>query len=249
MRPKKSSSQLCRTIFWRKQSSWAPTTKEIYETLYPLGLAASLLFALSAEQKDEPYTAKNFDKLIGNSPGFSDDLLKMHFKLYQGYVANSNKLLKMIRNLDESGNNRGPEFAGLKRMFGWEFDGMRLHEFYFENLGGQKPLPTTDPLYLRITEDFGSYDKWKDDFIATGLIRGIGWTVLYRDPLQGRLINTWINEHDLGHLAGATPILIMDVFEHAYITEYKLDRAAYIEAFFKNIDWSVASQRFQKTTL
>ncbi len=190
------------------------------------------------------YEPKNFDKLIGNTPGFSDDLLKMHFKLYQGYVANSNKLLKMIQDLDASGNNRGPEFAGLKRMFGWEFDGMRLHEYYFENLGGKTPLDQKDSLYQQIVKDFGSFDKWKEDFIATGLIRGIGWAVLYLEPGQGRLINTWINEHDLGHLSGAKPILIMDVFEHAYITEYKLDRAAYVDAFFKNIDWNTVSQRF-----
>lgn len=205
-----------------------------------------MLYCMSLSAID--YEAKNFDRLIGNTPGFSDELLKMHFKLYQGYVANSNKLLSAIRELDEKGNNRGPEFAGLKRMFGWEFDGMRLHEYYFENLGGQKPLSANDPLYSRIAADFGSYDKWKEDFTATGLMRGIGWAVLYLDTRQDRLINTWINEHDLGHLAGAAPILIMDVFEHAYITEYKLDRAAYVDAFFKNIDWSVAAQRYQNTT-
>lgn len=190
------------------------------------------------------YEAKNFDKLIGNTPGLSDDLLKMHFKLYQGYVANTNKLLKLIKELDDKGNIKGPEYAGLKRMFGWEFDGMRLHEYYFENMGSQTPIDPKSALYQQIVNDFGSYDKWKDDFIATGLIRGIGWAVLYIDPAQKRLMNTWINEHDLGHLAGAKPLLIMDVFEHAYITEYKLDRAAYIDAFFKNIDWNVVAQRY-----
>lgn len=203
-----------------------------------LHLAASSLFGA------EPYQAKNFDKLIGNTPGLSDDLLKMHFKLYQGYVNNTNKLLKLIQELDEKGNNKGPEYAGLKRMFGWEFDGMRLHEYYFENMGSQKPIDQKSPLYQQIVKEFGSYDKWKDDFIATGLIRGIGWAVLYVDPLSKRLVNTWINEHDLGHLAGSKPLLIMDVFEHAYITEYKLDRAAYIDAFFKNIDWNVVSERY-----
>lgn len=206
-------------------------------------LLTSLFFFCFAD-----YEPKNFDHLLGNTPGFSDDLLKMHFKLYQGYVNNSNKLLKMIQELDASGNNRGPEFAGLKRMFGWEFDGMRLHEYYFENLGGKHPIDQNETLYKRIVKDFGSFDKWKEDFIATGLIRGIGWAVLYLEPRQGRLINTWINEHDLGHLSGASPILIMDVFEHAYITEYKLDRAAYVDAFFKNIDWSVASRRFSNAS-
>jgi Fe-Mn family superoxide dismutase len=75
-------------------------------------------------------------------------------------------------------------------------------------------------------------------------MRGIGWAVLYRDPQTGRLINMWINEHDVAHLAGGSPILIMDVFEHAYMPQYGLDRAKYIEAFFENIDWDIAAQRF-----
>ena len=99
-----------------------------------------MLLSFLLHAQNEQYAPKNFDHLIGNTPGFSDDLLKMHFKLYQGYVTNTNKLIGLIRELDEKGNNRGPEFAGLKRMFGWEFDGMRLHEYYFENLGGKNPL-------------------------------------------------------------------------------------------------------------
>ena len=169
------------------------------------------------------YEAKNFDYLLGKVDGLDDSLLKMHFKLYQGYVKNTNELLKKIKELSESGQNKSPDYAGIKRMLGWEFDGMVLHELYFENLGSKLPLDKQDPLFKKIEADFGSFDKWKDDFIATGLIRGIGWSVAYIDPKEGRLINTWINEHDLGHLAGGKPILVMDVFEHAYITEFGLD--------------------------
>jgi len=190
------------------------------------------------------YEAKNFDKLVGNIKGLNDDLLKMHLKLYQGYVANANILLDKIRNLNEKGDNKSSEFAGLKRMLGWEFDGMLLHEYYFENLGGYKPLDNNDALLAQIEADYGSYDKWKSDFTATGLMRGIGWVVLYVEPKQGRLINEWINEHDVGHLAGGTPLLVMDVFEHAYITQYGLDRAKYIDVFFNNIDWNTVSKRF-----
>lgn len=203
----------------------------------------------TAQQKPKElpsYEPKNYDKLLGKVDGISDAVLQMHFKLYQGYVANTNKLLKQLQEMNEKGETKTPEYAGLKRMFGWEFDGMRLHEYYFDNLGGGKPLDKSSSLYQRIEQNFGSFQKWKNDFISTGLIRGIGWVVLYAEPRQGRLVNEWINEHDLGHLAGGAPLLIMDVFEHAYITQYGLDRASYIDAFFKNINWDVVSARYQE---
>lgn len=221
-----------------------------------LSLAACLhtLQAVEPEQKtaevhsqtQTKYQVKNFDHLIGNIQGLDDALLKMHFKLYEGYVNNTNLILDKLQLLATTGGNRTPEYAALKRILGWEFDGMLLHELYFENMGGKKPLDANSPLYRKMQEDFGSYDQWKLDFVSTGLIRGIGWVVAYIDPKNGRLLNEWINEHDLGHLAGGTPILIMDVFEHAYITQFALDRNKYIEVFFNNINWDVASQRFSR---
>ncbi len=216
-----------------------------------LGAFLSPVFTLHAAEKPsmpalKKYEVKNFDYLLGKIDGLNDDLLKMHFKLYQGYVNNTNLVLQRIQELNESGKNRTPDFAGLKRILGWEFDGMLLHEYYFENMGPNKILDKNDALSKKIEADFGSYDNWKADFSATGAMRGIGWVVSYIDPKQGRLINEWINEHDLGHLAGAVPLLVMDVFEHAYITQYGLDRAKYIDVFFKNIDWEVVSLRFKK---
>ena len=190
------------------------------------------------------YQAKDFSHLIGNVPGIDDELLKMHFKLYEGYVKNSNLLLKKIGELDEKKDNRSPEYAGMKRMLGWELDGMFLHEYYFDNLGKTDAPSSDSPLAQKIVKDFGSFDAWKDDFIATGSIRGIGWVVAYTDPKDGRLVNQWINEHDVGHLAGGKPLLIMDVFEHAYITQYGLDRAKYINAFFENINWKKVEERY-----
>jgi Fe-Mn family superoxide dismutase len=192
----------------------------------------------------QAYEAKNYDYLLGNVTGIHDDLLRMHFKLYQGYVANTNKLLLKIRQMQEQGKGAQPEFAGLERMLGWEFDGMRLHEYYFENLGGNGELDPNTALHKKITEMFGSFENWKKEFTQIGQMRGIGWVVLYQDPKTGRLINTWINEHDTGHLAGATPLVIMDVFEHAYITQFGLDRTAYINAFFDNLNWMAAQKRF-----
>ncbi|GBC82072.1 Superoxide dismutase [Fe] [bacterium HR10] len=189
------------------------------------------------------YTAKNYEHLLGME-GFSDQLLRNHFTLYQGYVTNTNKLAEALAELAKAGKAGTPEYAELKRRFGWEFNGMRLHELYFENLTRTpRPLDPNSRLARLLREQYGSVDAWREDFKASGLMRGIGWVVLYRDPVTDRLWNTWINEHDLGHLAGCTPLLIMDVFEHAYMLDYGLKKADYIEAFFRHLDWEVVAAR------
>ncbi len=198
---------------------------------------------MPASRALEPYRAMDFGHLLGME-GFSDALLKMHLTLYQGYVANTNALLEKTRALLKEGKADGPEYAELKRRLGFEFNGMKLHEYYFGNLGGSGVLPKDNAFYAAIEENFGSFENWKADFIATGRMRGIGWVVLYQDPSTGRLVNTWINEHETGHFVGCVPLLVMDVFEHAYVTDYGLDRKAYIDAFFKNLNWKVVLQRF-----
>jgi len=186
------------------------------------------------------YQAKDYSRLIGME-GFSETLLKNHFTLYQGYVNNTNRLLELLKSKAKDAAN--PEYAELKRRFGFEFNGMRLHEYYFENLGGKAPLARSGPLARKLAEDFGSSDAWEQDFRATGAMRGIGWSILYQDNITGQLVNQWINEHEVGHLTGSRPILVMDVFEHAFMTDYGLRRADYIATFFKNIDWEVVASR------
>ena len=100
------------------------------------------------------------------------------------------------------------------------------------------------PLYKEIVKQFGSYDAWKKDFQAVGLMRGVGWAVLAVDPDTGNLINSWVDEHEINHLATSSLILVMDVWEHAFITQYGLNRAGYIDAFFKNINWQTVVSRF-----
>ena len=197
------------------------------------------------EEKAMTYNTKDFSRPLGME-GFSDSLLKNHFTLYQGYVNNTSKLIEVLGQMSKEGKLAIPEFAELKRRFGWEFNGMRLHEYYFENLGGKGPLEKKGKLFKKISEDFGGYESWEKEFKATGSMRGIGWVVLYQDNLAGRLFNFWINEHDVGHPAGCTPILVMDVFEHAFMTDYGLKRADYIEAFFKNINWKEAERIWEK---
>jgi Fe-Mn family superoxide dismutase len=191
-----------------------------------------------------PYSAKDYSSIIGME-GFSENLLKNHFTLYQGYVTNTNKVLDTLDGMLKEGKTAAPEFAELKRRLGWEFNGMRLHEYYFENLGGKSGIDKNGKLAKKMSESFGSYEAWEKDFKGVGAMRGIGWAVLYQDNMSGRLINFWINEHDVSHPAGCTPLMIMDVFEHAFMLDYGLKRADYIEAFFKNINWGAVESRLK----
>jgi Fe-Mn family superoxide dismutase len=190
------------------------------------------------------YTAKDYTKLVGME-GFSQTLLNNHFTLYQGYVTNTNKLSDILAAMLKEGKTATPEYAELKRRFGFEFNGMRLHEYYFGNLGGKAALDKSGALAKKLAAAFGSYDAWEQDFKATGAMRGIGWVVLYQDDVTGTLFNQWINEHEVGHPAGCRPILVMDVFEHAFMIDYGLKRTDYIAAFFKNIDWKAVESRIK----
>ena len=204
----------------------------------------NLSFAQIKKEEKTAYVAKDYSKLLGME-GFSGTLLKNHFTLYQGYVTNTNKLIEILNQMLKEGKIGTPEFAESKRRFGWEFNGMRLHEYYFENLGGKGGLEKSGKLFKKVSEEFGSFETWEKEFRAIGMMRGMGWAVLYQDSLTGRLINFWINEHDVGHPAGCTPILILDVFEHAFMIDYGLKRADYIETFFKNIQWKVVEDRLK----
>ena len=188
------------------------------------------------------YVAKDYSKLVG-LVGLSDAMLANHVTLYQGYVNNTNKVLDTLASMLKDDQSGTPQYAELKRRVGWEFNGMRLHELYFDNLGGKTPLDKAGNFAMKLASEFGSVEAWEKDFRATGAMRGIGWAVLYQDNVSGRLFNQWINEHDTGHPAGCAPVLVMDVFEHAYMTDYGIKRAAYIDAFFKNIEWSVPASR------
>jgi superoxide dismutase, Fe-Mn family len=188
------------------------------------------------------YTAKDYGNLIGMK-GFSDTLLKNHFALYQGYISNTNKLADLLTQMLKEGKTGTPEYAELKRRMGFEFNGMRLHEYYFENLGGKTSLDKSPTLVKKLTDTFGSQEAWLKDFKAVGSMRGIGWAILYQDVMTGSLFNQWINEHETGHLAGCRPLLVMDVFEHAFMTDYGLKRADYIEAFLNSVNWDIVKTR------
>ena len=193
------------------------------------------------------YTAKTFD--LSDLTGISNETLAMHFKLYEGYVTNTNTLNQRIADLIGSGTldpTQSAAFSELKRRFGFEYNGMVLHEYYFENMQkhGTGDPSTGDQFVNAATESFGDYDVWKADFMNTGKMRGVGWAAVYQDPSNGAISNHWINLHETGNVAGYKPILIMDVWEHAFIKDYApVDRPKYIEAFFANINWDVVNSR------
>lgn len=178
--------------------------------------------------------------------GISDDTLGIHFGLYEGYVKNTNLLNERLAELRRAGKNVGsdPAYAELVRRLGFEFNGMRLHEYYFDNMkkGGSELAP--GKLHTLLGESYGGFDAWKKDFFAVGGIRGVGWAIAYFDPKNGQITNHWINLHEDGNLAGFTPILVMDVWEHAFLRDYKpAERPKYIEAFYANIDWAACEAR------
>lgn len=187
------------------------------------------------------YEAKNYEHLLG-LPGFSDNALTTHFKLYEGYVKNTNKLIEELKTVAAD----SPQYAEMKRRFGWEFNGMRLHEYHFEALTKTSVMHGEDsPLHQQLVKDFGSHEAWEADFKATAAMRGIGWAILYWDPIGKKLFNVWVNEHDLGHFANCHIILNLDVFEHAFMLDYGTNRADYIAAFIAAIDWDKAEERFK----
>lgn len=194
------------------------------------------------------YKARQFN--LSGLQGISDQTLDMHFKLYEGYVKETNKLNEKISEFIQDGNvdqEEMPAYSELTRRLGFEYNGMVLHEYYFENL--KKGVGTGDPdrtsQFLKAAEaSFGSYEIWKADFVGIGKMRGVGWAICYANPANDRLSNHWITLHETGNVAGFNPILVMDVWEHAYLLDYKpADRPKYIEAFFSNIDWSAVAGR------
>ena len=187
------------------------------------------------------YEAKNFDHLLGTQ-GFSDQLLRNHLILYQGYVTNTNKLIEMLDKMQPG----TLDYSELQRRLGWEFNGMKLHELYFGNMVKGGKAPNMKSLFFKaLTKQYGSFENWMKNFKAVGAMRGIGWTVLVFDPQIKEFFNIWVNEHDVGHLIGTNQLLIMDVFEHAFMIDYGLKRADYIEAFFKAINWDEVNKRFK----
>jgi superoxide dismutase, Fe-Mn family len=194
-----------------------------------------------------PYVEHDFKHLKGLK-GISDETLEIHLKLYAGYVNATNALNQKVIELTEAGKSGTPEYQELKRRYGFEYNGMRLHEYYFGNLTpGGSELKETSELGKKIIETYSSIDVWKNDFFKVAGMRGVGWAVLFQDPFTKTLSNHWITLHEEGNIAGFQPILVLDVWEHAFFRDYTpAERPKYIEAFYSNIDWAKVEARLLK---
>jgi Fe-Mn family superoxide dismutase len=190
------------------------------------------------------HNRKDFRHLLG-LPGFSDSLLQQHFEFYRVHGESVDALLDEMAATPVNGTPP-PDWSAMKRRLGWEWNGMRLHELYFENLTTNPARPEkSSPLLSRLASEFGSFGRWVRDFRATGLLRGIGWAALVWDPVAERLHHVWIDGHDVGMFAGCPLILVLDAFEHAYAPDYGISRARYVDAFLEVVDWNVAEARFE----
>ncbi|MHB8146148.1 MAG: superoxide dismutase [Vulcanimicrobiaceae bacterium] len=190
------------------------------------------------------YTPHKWD--LSGLQGISDETLQIHFGLYEGYVKNTNLLNERLGELRAAGKGVGsdPAYAELVRRLGWEYNGMRLHELYFDNMTKSPSEPKSGKLRDALGAAYGGFDAWKKDFAAVGAMRGIGWAIAYLDPTNGQITNHWITEHEMGHPAGFKPIVVLDIWEHAYFRDYKpADRPKYIEAFLANTDWAACEKR------
>lgn len=195
------------------------------------------------------YKPKNFN--LAGLNGISDRTLEMHFKLYEGYVNQTNLLNEQTAGLIEKGHvdqESMPAYSELTRRLGFEYNGMVLHEYYFNNLkrGGSSGPDSKSAFRAAAEGSFGSYDTWKADFASVGKMRGVGWAICYQDPINERLSNHWVALHQIGNVVGFVPVLVMDVWEHAYLLDYSpSERAKYIDAFFSNVDWGVVEKRLK----
>ncbi len=196
------------------------------------------------------YEPRSYD--LHGLHGISDRTLDAHFNLYEGYVKETNTLTAQIRDILDGGkadHEAMPLYSELKRRCGFEYNGMVLHEHYFDNLTVEgSPYPGAHSPFQEATEEsFGTYDAWKLDFVTVGKMRGVGWAICYLNPHNGRLSNQWVTLHETGHIAGFVPVVVMDVWEHAFLLDYKSsERALYIDAFFSNIDWRTVEQRLNR---
>jgi len=200
-------------------------------------------------KKMKQYKEQAFD--LKGLDGISDAQIAEHLKLYAGYVKQVNKLNEELSELLGHGKASGtsPEFAELTRRLGFEYNGMILHEYYFSNLRkAADPRPQANSgLAQALSESFGSVELWQTDFQAMGDMRGIGWVILFEDPATTRLTNHWITLHQDGVPAGFKPLLVMDVWEHAFMRDYQAtDKAKYVQAFFRNIDWQMVERRLEE---
>ncbi len=197
------------------------------------------------------YTAQTFN--LPTLPGLSEKQLQVHLALYQGYVKHVNLIAETLKGYAAYGDKatEGDKYAiaELRRRFAFEFDGMRMHEYYFQQLeAGSKPQKADSSLAKAAAEKYGSYEGLVAHVKEVAGTRGIGWVVVYADPRGGNLLHAvFVADHELGQLAGLPIVLALDLWEHAYMVDYvPADKKSYVDAFLANCDWGVVEKRFEE---
>lgn len=190
------------------------------------------------------YTAKTF-----NAPalvGISEKQIKVHLSLYEGYVKHVNLITEQIQKLKESGTDPYV-IAELRRRLAFEFDGMRMHEYYFEQFEAGPTAPSQNSaLGSAAAEKYGSHDNFIAHIKEVAGTRGIGWVVVYSDQRANTLHTVFVNDHELGQLAGLPIVLALDLWEHAYMVDYvPAEKKNYVDAFLANVNWGVIEKRFE----
>lgn len=193
------------------------------------------------------YTPKTFD--LSTLTGLSEKQIKVHLALYEGYVKHANLIMEKIKTLkDSDAEGNAYLVSELRRRFAFEFDGMRMHEYYFEQFeGGQTSLTTAGALAKAAEEKYGEQGLVAHVKEVAGS-RGIGWVVVYADPNANTIHTVFINDHEIGQLAGLPILLALDMWEHAYMVDYiPTEKKNYVDAFFANLNWGVIEKRFEAT--
>ncbi len=189
----------------------------------------------------QTYTTKTFS--LGTLDGLSQRQIDEHLKLYAGYVKNVNAICDRVKILKADSATNALELSELTRRFGFEFNGMRLHEYYFSQFE-KNMVAGEGKVKEKLVVDFGSYDAWLAEFKSVGLMRGIGWVLLVQDEVTNNLHTIWVSDHEIGNLAGQKVLLAMDMWEHAFLLDYiPSQKKDYIEAFFKNLNWNIVESR------
>ncbi len=193
------------------------------------------------------YTPKTFN--LPTLEGLSEKQIKVHLALYEGYVKYVNLIMEKLKGLKEAdAEGNAYLIAELRRRFAFEFDGMRMHEYYFSQLeGGATAVNSDSALAAAASEKYGDQGLIAHIKEVAGS-RGIGWVVVYADPVGKTLCTVFVGDHEVGQLAGLPILLVLDLWEHAYMVDYvPADKKNYIDAFFANLNWSIVEKRFEAT--
>jgi Fe-Mn family superoxide dismutase len=186
------------------------------------------------------YIEKSFN--IPNNTGLSKEQISVHLGLYAGYVKNTNALLEKIATWSAEGDMIA--LSELQRRLGFEFDGMRLHEYYFGQLEDGAQSIKDSKLLDIIVKQYGSFESYCADIKRLASMRGIGWVITYYDAVSDMLINSWVSDHELGHLAGLPIVFTLDMWEHAFMVDYRpATKLEYVDQYLSLVNWDIVANR------